>query len=48
MKVTMLNNFHARKYCFPKGIIKNYNVITNGKNNYDQAIDSDIKRYEEF
>ena len=31
-----------------KGIIKNYNVIINGKNFYDQAIDSDIKRYEEI
>ena len=29
----------------PIGIIKNFNVIINGKNFYDQAIDSDIKRY---
>ena len=35
--------FKARKYYLPKGIIKNYNVIINGKNSYDQAIDSDIK-----
>ena len=27
----------------PKGIIKNYNVIINGKNFYDQPIDSSIK-----
>ena len=27
-------------------IYQNYSVITNGKNFYDQAIDSDIKRYE--
>ena len=27
----------------PKGIIKNYNVIINGKNFYDQPIDSGIK-----
>ena len=27
-------------------IIKNYNVIINGKYFFDQAIDSDIKRYE--
>ena len=32
----------------PKGIIKNYNFIINGKKFYDQAIDSDIKRYEEI
>ena len=40
--------FNARKYYFPKGIIKNYSVITNAKNVYDQAIDSDIKRYKEI
>ena len=28
--------------------MKNYNVIINGKNFYDQPIDSDIKRYEEL
>ena len=31
----------------PKVIIKNYNVIINVKKFYDQAIDSDIERYEE-
>ena len=40
--------FNARKYNLPKGIIKNYNVIINGKNFYDQSIDSDIKRYDEI
>ena len=35
--------FKSRRYYLPKGIIKNYNMITNGKNFYDQAIDSDIK-----
>ena len=40
--------FKTGRYYRPKGIIKNYNVvIINGKNFYDQAIDSDIKRYEE-
>ena len=39
--------FKTRKYYLPKGIIKNYNVIINGKNFYDQAIDSDIKQYKE-
>ena len=37
--------FKAKKYYSPKGIINNYNVIINGKNFYDQVIDSDIKRY---
>ena len=38
----------TKKYYLPKGIIKNYNVIINGKNFYVQPIDSDIKRYEEI
>ena len=36
------------RYCFPKGIIDNFNVIINGKNFYDQVIDSDIKRYKKI
>ena len=40
--------FKTRRYYLPKEIIDNYNVISNGKNFYDQAIDSDIKRYEEI
>ena len=40
--------FNVRKYCLPKGIIKNYNIIINGNNFYDQAIDSDIKRNEKI
>ena len=40
--------FKVKKYHIPKGIIDNYNVIINRKNFYDQAIDSDIKRYEEI
>ena len=40
--------FKAKRYYLPKGIINNFNVIINGKNFYDQAIDSDIKRYEEI
>ena len=39
--------FKAKRYYLPKGKIKNYNVMINGKNFYDQSIDSDIKRYEE-
>ena len=40
--------FKAKRYYLPRAIIKNYNVIINGKNFYDQATDSDIKRYEEI
>ena len=40
--------FNAQKHYLPKGIIKNYDVIINGKNIYAKAIDSDIKRYEEI
>ena len=40
--------FNAKKYYLAKGIIKHYNVITNGKNFYEQAVDSDINRYEEI
>ena len=32
----------------PKGTIKNYNVIINGKSFYNQPTDSDIKWYEEI
>ena len=40
--------FNAQKFYLPKDMIKNYNVIINGKNFFDQPIDSDIKRYEEI
>ena len=40
--------FQTKRFYLPKGIIKNYNVIINGKNFYDEAIDSNIKRYEEI
>ena len=41
--------FKDKRYYLPKGIIdNNYNVIINGKNFYDHAIDSDIKRYEDI
>ena len=39
--------FKTRRYYSPKVIIKNHNVIINGKNFYDQPINSDIKRYEQ-
>ena len=37
-----------KRYYLPKGIIKKYNVIINGKNFYDQASDSDVKLFEEI
>ena len=40
--------FKTRRYYLPKGIIKNYNVIINGKNFFDQPIYSDIKQIEEI
>ena len=43
-----VKRFNDWKYHLPKGIIKNFNVIINGKNFYDQPIDSHIKRYEEI
>ena len=39
--------FNAKKYYLPKGIFKNYNIIVNGKNFYEQWNDSDVKWYEE-
>ena len=43
-----VKRFKAQRYYLPKGIIKNYNVIINRKNFYDQAIESDIKREKEI
>ena len=40
--------FKAQRYYLPKGIIKNYIVIINGKNFNDQPTDSDIKWFEEI
>ena len=37
-----VKRFKYRRCYLPKGIIKYYNVIINGKNFYDQPIDSDI------
>ena len=42
-----IKRFNAKKYYLPKGTVKNYNVIINGRNLYDQPIDSDIKQYKE-
>ena len=35
--------FKVKRYYLPKCIIKNYDVIINGKSFYDQAIDSETK-----
>ena len=43
-----VNWFKTRRHYLPKGINKSYNVIINGKNLYDQPIDSDIKPYQEI
>ena len=45
-----VKQFKTQRYYLPKGIIKNCNVIINGKHLYDQAIDSDMKKlkYEEI
>ena len=43
-----VKRFKTQNYYLPKGIMKNYNLIINGKNFYDQHIDSDIKWYEEI
>ena len=40
--------FKTWRYYLPKGIIKNYVIIINGNNFYDQASHSDIKWYEEI
>ena len=40
--------FKTRIYYLTKGLIKNYNVIINGKKFYDQPIDSYVKQYEEI
>ena len=39
--------FNARKYYLQKVIIKNYNVIINGKSFYDKFIDFNVKQYKE-
>ena len=39
--------YTAQRYYLPKGITKNYNIIINRKNFYDQLSDSYIKRHKE-
>ena len=44
MKRAQKNN---RKYFLPRGEIKNYNVLIDGRNFYDQPINDIIKQYDE-
>ena len=37
-----------RKYFLPRGKIKNYNVLIDGRNFYDQPINDLIKQYDEI
>ena len=41
-------NIYREKVLFTKIIIKNYTLIINRKNFYNQPIDSDTQRYEEI
>ena len=43
-----VKKFNSWKSYLPEGIIKNYNVIINGKNFYNQLVDSERKRYEKI
>ena len=43
-----MQKYTAQRYYLPNCINNNYSVIVNGKNFYDQSIDSDIKRYQEI
>ena len=37
--------YKTRRYQLRESIVKNYNVTINGKNFYDESINSDIKQY---
>ena len=43
-----IKRFNSKMYYLPKGIIRKYCIIANGKNFYDQPINSDIKLYKEI
>ena len=47
-KADDVKRYIAQRYYLPKSINKNYSVIINEKNFYDQPIDFDIARYEEI
>ena len=37
--------FKAQMCYLPKGVVKNYRIITNGKSFYDQPLDSYVKQF---
>ena len=45
---TSSRRFQTKRYYLPKVIIDNHDVKINGKNLFDQAIDSDLKQYKNF
>ena len=40
--------FRSWRHYLPKDIIKNYDIIVNGKNFFNQSLDSEIKQYNEI
>ena len=46
--MAILKDLKLKDIIQQKGVIDNYNVIINGKDFYEHAINSDIKRYEEI
>ena len=42
-----MKRYSSKKYYLPKPVIKNHNVMINGKNFYDQPIASHIKQHKE-
>ena len=47
-QINSVKRFNVKKYYLLKGIIKNYNLIINEENFYDQTIDFGIKQYDEI
>ena len=42
------NRYDQRKYCLPRIDLNKYNVIIDGRNFYDNPIESDIEKYIEL
>ena len=43
-----VNRVNHRKYFLPRVDIKDYNILVDGRNFYDQNISDDFKKYEEL
>ena len=43
-----VNRVNHRKYFLPRVDIKDYNILVDGRNFYDQNISGDFKKYEEL